>query len=167
MKEGWIRVERAHVDDAQRTRRKLPSRAQQRAAIQGVDIPETLAALAALAKDLQQGTPWNVICSERVERNHRLLDTPAEVSFPVSVVDLGSGENVLQIQPTYRHEKTNLSHNSVGESFARNEGWVRGQRVWIKLDRAKHKAVQGFSDRERLKPTSSGSKNSSTGSAKR
>jgi len=156
VEEGWIRVERSHVEDAQRKRTKLPRRAQQRAAIQGVDIPETLAALAALAMDLQQGTPWNIVCSKRVERNHRLLDIPAEVSFPVSVVDLGSGENVLQIQPTYQHEKTNLSHNSVGESIARNERWVRGQRVWIKLDRAKHQAVQGFIDREQLKPTSTG-----------
>jgi superfamily II DNA or RNA helicase len=139
--EGWIEVTPKAVGHHRRACHELAWRLGKVSDIRGTGIPRVLSDLArAPRKDGGWETPWAVYFSRAVADSHRIIDTPAAVDFRLNIVE-SDGRSLLELDPTYNHERFQVSHAEAEDVAKGGEEWVRRRDAWIRLDAEKYERV--------------------------
>ena len=85
-------------------------------------------------------TPWSVYFSQAVTNSHRLIDTPATIEFRLNIIE-SDGRSLLELDPSYNHERFQVSHADAEDLAKNGEEWVRKGDAWIRLDVEKYERV--------------------------
>ena len=156
VKEGWLELPKVEIERFDDACEEIGDKLGNLTEIRGNQIPAALAELLrATGRNGPLVNPWAVYFSDAVKNSHRIVDTPADVKFRMSIVE-SDGRSLLSLDPLYNHDRFLVTHEDTQQAAEVGDQWIRRPGSWIKIDLAKFNRIKAEIERLQLQPGKDG-----------